>query len=88
MKSEPFSQHAYLNREAAEGVITLHEDDQDAVDAMLQYLYKSDYSEPTPSGKPSSLVLDCRTHTIADKYDVTPLRALATSKFTERAEKE
>ncbi|KAK6391243.1 hypothetical protein LTR65_004703 [Meristemomyces frigidus] len=72
-------------KEAEENVITLHEDDPDAVDAMLQYFYKSDYAGRLPGSQPSAIVLDVRTHRVADKYGVAPLCKLATSKFADGA---
>ncbi|KAK5123723.1 hypothetical protein LTR85_002359 [Meristemomyces frigidus] len=59
--------------EAEENTITLVEDDPETVDAMLQYLYKSDYAEATAATQPSALVLDIRVHAIADKYNIAPL---------------
>ncbi|KAL1963538.1 hypothetical protein VTN77DRAFT_8119 [Rasamsonia byssochlamydoides] len=73
-------------KEAQTGEINMPDDDPEAVKMMVSYFYNQDYhmakdnvcggkTEPNP-------ILDARTYSIAHKYDVPPLEALAKKKFT------
>ncbi|KAK4503132.1 hypothetical protein PRZ48_006559 [Zasmidium cellare] len=63
---------------------------EEVVDAMLQYLYTSDYSATTTSyGKPYALapiVLDVLLYTLAIAVDVAPLMEMASLNFRRRCE--
>ncbi|KAK4544761.1 hypothetical protein LTR36_004010 [Oleoguttula mirabilis] len=65
--------------EAQESKLNLVNDDPEAVDAMINYLYHFDYacSITTP------LVLHVRVLAIADKYFIERLKKLAADRFTE-----
>ncbi|KAK5113000.1 hypothetical protein LTR85_011022 [Meristemomyces frigidus] len=72
-------------KEAQESKINLDDDNPDAVDALLKYLYHFDYN--TDSGT-APLVLEIRIFAIADKYFIEPLKKLAAERFTERCKSE
>lgn len=63
---------------------------EDVVDAMLQYLYTSDYSTTTTSyGKPYAhppIVLDVLVYTLALAVEILPLAEKAAFSFCKRAE--
>ncbi|KAI9784671.1 MAG: hypothetical protein M1816_000787 [Peltula sp. TS41687] len=65
-------------KEGAEGVIDLKDDDVQVVEAMLQFLYATDYD----SNKiVSPMLFNIRVYVLADKYDIEPLKKLAKAKF-------
>ena len=83
-------QVAYLMmQEAKENTIDLSDDDPQAVDAMLYYLYNWDYHDQgNDQQQVSPIVLDVRVFAIADKFFVEPLKQLSADKFAKRAEAE
>ncbi|KAK5701413.1 hypothetical protein LTR17_022606 [Elasticomyces elasticus] len=74
-------------QEASRNVITLKEDNPDAVGAMIQYLYTTDYDAEEGSSTPP-MILDVNVHVVADKYDLSALAKLADRKFHTRASRE
>lgn len=58
--------------------ITLDADDERAVNEMLRFMYYFQYS---PHGERNGIVLHMRVARIADKYDMTELRAAAHDKL-------
>ncbi|KAK5132424.1 hypothetical protein LTR08_009107 [Meristemomyces frigidus] len=73
-------------QEQAEANMTLHNDDPEAIDAMLGYFYTCDYSDVNEST--SACVLNLRMFALAEKYLVNQLGPLAAKKFTAAAEKD
>ncbi|KAK5759332.1 hypothetical protein LTS12_010495 [Elasticomyces elasticus] len=74
-------------QEASGNVITLKEDNPDAVGAMIHYLYTTDYNAEEGSSIPP-MILDVNVHIVADKYDLSALAKLADTKFHTRASTE
>ncbi|KAK4503133.1 hypothetical protein PRZ48_006560 [Zasmidium cellare] len=73
--------------EASSGIVTLPDDHPEAVCAVMQYLYTSDYQvKSTPGQTPTlePLVLDVLVYTLADKLDVQPLVQFAAKRFCVR----
>jgi hypothetical protein len=83
-------------REATSGVITLDDDDPEAVKRMISFFYTHDYDNEItiPSYTDASILgaakigesmLPCcgvREYAIAEKYDIKELKALAQSRFS------
>ncbi|KAK4900855.1 hypothetical protein LTR27_002038 [Elasticomyces elasticus] len=74
-------------QEASANVITLKEDNSDAVGAMMRYLYTADYDAEEGISMPP-MILDVNVHVVADKYDLSALAKLADTKFYTRASTE
>ena len=71
-------------KEADEGVIKLDEDDPRVVQAMLHYMYHGNYGDTGNALTDlTPIVLDVGMFTIADKYFIGPLKALAKARFVE-----
>ena len=76
-------------KEADEGVIKLDEDDPRVVKAMLHYMYHGNYGDAGNALTDlPSIVLDVKMFTIADKYLIEPLTALAKARFVENCASE
>lgn len=67
-------------KEASSGVIDLSEDDPEAVKAMLQFCYTTDYTYDT--------ALHAKVYAIAEKYNIKPLKDLARTKFETAADRD
>ncbi|KAK3640306.1 hypothetical protein LTR56_011902 [Elasticomyces elasticus] len=77
--------------EAENNTITLKkaEDDPSVVQAMLSYLYTTDYSdEEHDLDLTPAMLLNIHLHVIADKYEIPSLEKLAAEKFQQRAKLE
>ncbi|CAK1364372.1 unnamed protein product [Cercospora beticola] len=61
-------------------VIDLSHDRKSAVQALLSYIYTADYKTDDSMGS-DAMVFQVRVHTIANKYGLSKLSALAESKF-------
>ncbi|KAI5357128.1 Putative BTB/POZ domain-containing protein [Septoria linicola] len=73
-------------KEASKRHIALQEDSSDAVNAMVQFFYKGDYTEALDQHEDATkLLLHIHVYLIADKYQVSTLQDLARSKFNDRA---
>lgn len=78
---------ADLEQEANDHAITLHEDDEDAVNAMLEFFYTQDYTLSVGKGDPSGLSFHIVAYHLAGKYMLaTTLQELAARKFSANAE--
>lgn len=76
-------------QEAQENHIALDDDHPDAVGAMITYFYTGEYHDLAREGEEcSSLALDAHIYILADKYFITPLKQLATMKFSKQCEVE
>ncbi|KAK4550170.1 hypothetical protein LTR36_003137 [Oleoguttula mirabilis] len=75
-------------KEATERKIDLGDDNPDAVPAMLQYLYKREYSndDAVAAGTPVAL-LHVRVYNLADKYDIASLKDHTLARFKLIADK-
>lgn len=73
-----------FQKEAKTGRIKLVEDDPDAVEAMLKFLYTCDYSYSKDDG----LSLHINVYALADKYDIPTFKTLAQSRFADEAAKQ
>lgn len=82
-----YAEDADSVQEANESIISLDDDNPAVVDAMLCYIYTTDYDEvkaaETIEGAP--LVFNVHVHIVADKYDIAALTKLAESKFAKHA---
>lgn len=67
-------------KEASSGVIDLSKDDPDAVKAMLQFCYTTDYAYDA--------ALHAKVYAIAEKYNIKPLKDLACTKFEIAADRD
>ncbi|KAK3067894.1 hypothetical protein LTR53_014950, partial [Teratosphaeriaceae sp. CCFEE 6253] len=67
--------------------ITLEDDTESAVAAMLCFMYASDYNDDDMEAQESvePLTFNVHVYAIADKYDIPSLAKLATAKFAKRA---
>ncbi|TID23405.1 Leptomycin B resistance protein pmd1 [Venturia nashicola] len=74
-------------KEKKEANIDLSEQDPDAVEALLEYLYKSDYTRLTKDNV-NALVLHVHVYQLADMYDIAELKEVAAGLFKEAAEKD
>jgi hypothetical protein len=68
-------------RETQERKIDLKDDDPSLVEMMIKYFYTFTYDETPPRAETSSLGLHARIYTIADKYEVLDLKAIALENF-------
>ncbi|KAK5677934.1 hypothetical protein LTS10_009817 [Elasticomyces elasticus] len=77
-------------QEATSNTICLDGDDNDAVDAMINFFYRRTYCEPTDTSddEVASGVLHIAVFAIADKYDIADLMALSVDKFKPYAQGE
>ncbi|KAK5674687.1 hypothetical protein LTS10_012688 [Elasticomyces elasticus] len=78
-------------KEAEDNTVALKkaEDDPSVVQAMLSYLYTTEYSdEEQDQDMIPAIILNIHLHVIADKYEIPGLEKLAASKFKKRAKKE
>ncbi|KAK3676934.1 hypothetical protein LTR78_003139 [Recurvomyces mirabilis] len=72
-------------KEGKQNKIELPDDDKQAVDAILAFLYTHKYGDEGNSQSDTSpMSLDIRVFTIADKYFIEPLKVYAASKFQPR----
>ncbi|KAK5121820.1 hypothetical protein LTR85_004695 [Meristemomyces frigidus] len=68
--------------------IELHDDDPDAVEAMLRFFYTLDYSDlPKSRDSVCSAVFNVRVFTLAEKYLLVHLREHAAAKFAAAADR-
>ena len=67
-------------RETQQRKIDLKEDDPSMVEVMIKFFYTFDYTFPLQT-ETSSLGLHARVYTIADKYEVLDLKAIALTNF-------
>ena len=67
-------------RETQQRKIDLKEDDPSMVEVMIKFFYTFDYTFPLQT-ETSSLGLHARVYTIADKYEVLGLKAIALENF-------
>ncbi|TLD36088.1 Leptomycin B resistance protein pmd1 [Venturia nashicola] len=74
-------------KEKKEANIDLSEQDPDAVEALLEYLYKSDYTRLTKDNV-TALVLHVHIYQLADMYDIAELKTVAAGLFEEAAKKD
>ncbi|KAH7141754.1 BTB/POZ protein [Dactylonectria macrodidyma] len=65
-------------KESSERKIDIKDFDTSVVDAMLHFIYSFDYSNDYGT---SSMVFDAQVYQIADKYDISALKAHAKDKF-------
>nr|OQO32303.1 hypothetical protein B0A51_00362 [Rachicladosporium sp. CCFEE 5018] len=73
--SEYFSKMFDNFLEASSSEVTPHDDDPDAVTAMLQHLYNIDYTTLTQQPSiASSILAELRIYATADKYNIKDLR--------------
>ena len=76
-------------RESTTSILPLEHDDPATVERMLTFLYTGDYDQCQPhgtdnNGKPfvdAMLMANTLVYSIADKYDIEPLKLLAEDKF-------
>jgi speckle-type POZ protein len=70
-----------------DGAIHLKGDDVFAVEAMLRFMYTSDYDASGSAGNSASpMVFNAKVYSIADKYDVPSLKSQAREKFKKTVE--
>ncbi|KAE9984457.1 hypothetical protein EG328_008756 [Venturia inaequalis] len=74
-------------KEKKDANIDLSEQDPEAVEALLEYLYKCDYTRLTKDNA-SALVLHVHVYQLADMYDIAELKDVAARLFKETAEKD
>ncbi|RDI83852.1 hypothetical protein Vi05172_g6278 [Venturia inaequalis] len=74
-------------KEKKDANIDLSEQDPEAVEALLEYLYKCDYTRLTKDNA-SALVLHVHVYQLADMYDIAELKEVAAGLFKETAEKD
>lgn len=70
-------------QESISNTIDLPDDDPDALEAMLRFLYCFDYKY----NDVIRAITDERVHTVADKYDIKDLVKLSEQRFVENVEK-
>ncbi|KAK3621534.1 hypothetical protein LTR22_025150, partial [Elasticomyces elasticus] len=68
--------------EASENVVTLHEDQPEVIDQMIEYIYKNDYKDNESDTDPK--VFNVRMVAVAEKYFVDNLAQLAIDKLVDR----
>ncbi|KAK3621433.1 hypothetical protein LTR22_025186, partial [Elasticomyces elasticus] len=68
--------------EATENVVTLHEDQPEVIDQMIEYMYKNDYEDDESDTDPR--VFNVRMVAVAEKYFVDNLAQLAIDKLVYR----
>jgi hypothetical protein len=70
-------------KEANEGCVDLHEDDANAVHALLEYLYTTNYNDEVfkEQDEYTPLSFNVLVFFIADKYEIPALATLACNKF-------
>ncbi|KAB8292166.1 hypothetical protein EYC80_007909 [Monilinia laxa] len=89
-QSKPIKAAANGNfRESITGILDLEDDDPNTVARMINFLYTQDYDDTTTSEESQiephgPLLVNTMLYILADKYDIPPLKTLATKKF-ERA---
>ncbi|KAK6407664.1 hypothetical protein LTR81_017782, partial [Elasticomyces elasticus] len=69
-------------KEASENVVTLHEDQPEVIDQMIEYIYKNDYKDNESDTDPK--VFNVRMVAVAEKYFVDNLAQLAIDKLVDR----
>ncbi|QDS69510.1 hypothetical protein FKW77_007081 [Venturia effusa] len=74
-------------KEKKDANIDLSEQDPEAVEALLEYLYKCDYTRLTKDNV-NALVLHVHVYQLAHMYDVAELKNVAAALFKEAAEKD
>ncbi|KAK3627346.1 hypothetical protein LTR56_019261 [Elasticomyces elasticus] len=67
---------------ADENVVTLHEDQPEVIDQMIEYIYKNDYKDNESDTDPK--VFNVRMVAVAEKYFVDNLAQLAIDKLVDR----
>jgi hypothetical protein len=71
-------------QEAKEGKINLDNDEPEAVEAMLHYMYHGSYVDPGNAPQDiAPILLDVRMFIIADKYFIKPLKSVTRAKFAQ-----
>lgn len=76
-------------QEAASREIPLPDDNPIIVEKMIGYLYKLDYSDsPLDCGGHPALLINAQVYTIAEKYNIHSLKALAREKFEKMVDQE
>ncbi|KAA8564609.1 hypothetical protein EYC84_011521 [Monilinia fructicola] len=86
-QSKPIQAAANGNfRESITGILNLEDDDPSTVARMINFLYTQDYDDTTTSEEShienhGPLLVNTMLYVIADKYDIPPLKMLATKKF-------
>ncbi|KAK4979742.1 hypothetical protein LTR42_000049 [Elasticomyces elasticus] len=68
--------------EATENVVTLHEDQPEVIDQMIEYMYKNDYKDDDSDIDPR--VFNVRMVAVAEKYFVDNLAQVAIGKVAEQ----
>ncbi len=67
------------------GEIAVEHDSPALIERMIEFLYKSDYSNPDTGNEAEDLISLLRFHTdiyrLADMYEITPLAELSKSKY-------
>jgi hypothetical protein len=74
-------------KEAKESNIDLSEQDPEAVEAMIEYFYKSDYSRLAEDNA-SALVLHVHVYQLAAMYDIQELKDVAADLFDKAAKED
>jgi len=81
-----------LNQEAQTRSIEMHDDDDEALHSLLEFLYTGDYSHTLHGQEDASLdaMQNVRKHsnvyTLAEKYDLELLKRLAGKRASDAAE--
>jgi hypothetical protein len=72
-------------QESVDGIVTLSDDEPEAVACVIEFFYSCDFSIEKATDDGTSMRLCHQVFALADKYLLDKLKAIALAKFEERA---